>query len=388
MEVFTCWIGEQEKEIRNIKAKTTVQDVILALLREHLQSLLMGELPSDACPDNLPLLIKRLWREFSLYDESPRGIFEIPYRQSIYRVHPASPDSVYRLRMNDSEYKCEWNESRIQNDEIELTKAILKQAERISDQNRIIKQIDREIIHNQTIGFNLGDVVGIEELLEISDNLVELQKGVQLAEHKMNQLQNEIDQSRHSKIAPPTAPPSDQNNIDQSRSSWSSSSHASSNTSTNNRNSLNASSFSSFTSSSSLNPSSNSMMMSHTIESSSYKSSSSISNLTATDFVAKSFAKSEYCTLPNMKKMRERPASKHAPLKRRDVEPPSSTIAPPGGHRFEQINILRRSVSDMHLVKEKRFSQKGYDKNDTDSDTGFSSLDSFDGDAAKCETLV
>ena len=25
MEVFTCWIGEQEKEIRNIKTKTTVQ---------------------------------------------------------------------------------------------------------------------------------------------------------------------------------------------------------------------------------------------------------------------------------------------------------------------------------------------------------------------------
>lgn len=380
MEVFTCWIGEQEKEIRNIKTKTTVQDVILALLREHLQSLLIGELPSNACPDNLSYLIKRLWREFSLYDESSRGIFEIPYRQSICRVHPASPDSVYRLRMNDCEY--EWNESRIQNDEIELTKAILKQAERISDQNRIIKQIDRDIIHNQTIGFNLGDVVGIDELLEISDNLVELQKGVQLAEHKMNQLQNEIDQSRQNCHI---APPSDENNIpvDQSRSSWSSSSHASS--SSTNRNSLNASLFSSFTSSSSsLNPSST--MMSHINDSlsKSYQSSSSISNLTATDFILK--PKSEYCTLPNMKKMRERPASKHAPLKRRDVEPPA--IAPPGGHRFEQINILRRSVSEMHLVKEKRFSQKGYDKNDTDSDTGFSSLDSFDGDAAKCETLV
>ena len=32
-----------------------------------------------------------------------------------------------------------------------MTKAILKQAERISDQNRIIKQIDRDIIHNQTV---------------------------------------------------------------------------------------------------------------------------------------------------------------------------------------------------------------------------------------------
>ena len=84
--------------------KCKLSDVILALLREHLQSLLVGELPSNACPDNLPYLIKRLWREFSLYDESSRGIFEIPYRQSICRVHPASPDSVYRLRMNDSEY--------------------------------------------------------------------------------------------------------------------------------------------------------------------------------------------------------------------------------------------------------------------------------------------
>ena len=165
----------------------------------------------------------------------------------------------------------------------------------------------------------------------------------------MNQLQNEIDQSRQNCHI---APPSGENNIpiDQSRSSWSSSSHASS--SSTNRNSLNASLFSSFTSSSSsLNPSST--MMSHTNESlsKSYQSSSSISNLTATDFILKS--KSEYCTLPNMKKMRERPASKHAPLKRRDVEPPA--IAPPGGHRFEQINILRRSVSEMHLVKEKRF---------------------------------
>ena len=79
-------------------------DVIVALLREHLQSLLIGELPSNACPDNLSYLIKHLWREFSLYDESSRGIFEIPYRQSICRVHPASPDSVYRLRMNDCEY--------------------------------------------------------------------------------------------------------------------------------------------------------------------------------------------------------------------------------------------------------------------------------------------
>jgi len=375
MEVFTCWIGEQEKEIRNIKTKTTVQDVILALLREHLQSLLIGELPSNACPDNLSFLIKRLWREFSLYDESSRGIFAIPYRQSIFRIHPASPDSVFRLRMNDSEF--EWNESRTQNDEIELTKAILKQAERISDQNRIIKQIDRDIIHNQTIGFNLGDVVGIEELLEISDNLVELQKGVQLAEHKMNQLQNEID--HQVAIAPPCGEKIIP--IDQSRSSWSSSSHAS--TSSTNRNSLNASLFSSFTSSSSsLNP----FSTIHTNESfsKSYQSSSSISNLTSNDFILK--PKSEYCTLPNMTKIHERPASKHAPLKRRDVEPPA--IAPPGGHRFEQINILRRSVSEMHLVKEKRFSQKGYDKNDTDSDTGFSSLDSFDGDAAKCETLV
>lgn len=165
----------------------------------------------------------------------------------------------------------------------------------------------------------------------------------------MNQLQNEIDQSRQNCHI---APPSGENNIpiDQSRSSWSSSSHASS--SSTNRNSLNASLFSSFTSSSSsLNPSST--MMSHTNESlsKSYQSSSSISNLTATDFILK--PKSEYCTLPNMKKMRERPASKHAPLKRRDVEPPA--IAPPGGHRFEQINILRRSVSEMHLVKEKRF---------------------------------
>ena len=177
-------------------------------------------------------------------------------------------------------------------------------------------------------------------------NFIKSFQGVQLAEHKMNQLQNEIDQSRHQ-----IAPPSDENTIDQSRSSWSSSSHASSSSSTN-RNSLNASLFSSFTSSSSsLNPSSTTM--SHTNESlsKSYQSSSSISNLTATDFVLK--PKSEYCTLPNMKKMRERPASKHAPLKRRDVEPPA--IAPPGGHRFEQINILRRSVSEMHLVKEKRF---------------------------------
>lgn len=167
----------------------------------------------------------------------------------------------------------------------------------------------------------------------------------------MNQLQNEIDESRHKTLSPPSGG----NTIDQSRSSWSSSSHASSSrdSSSTNRNSLNASLFSSFTSSSSsLNPSSTTM--SHTNESlsKSYQSSSSISNLTASDFVMKQ-PKSEYCTLPNMKKMRERPASKHAPLKRRDVEPPA--IASPGGHRFEQINILRRSVSEMHLVKEKRF---------------------------------
>ena len=98
-KMFVTGLNPQ-KHCRNFK----FSDVILALLREHLQSLLIGELPSNACPENLSYLIKRLWREFSLYDESSRGTFEIPYRQSICRVHPASPDSVYRLRMNDCEY--------------------------------------------------------------------------------------------------------------------------------------------------------------------------------------------------------------------------------------------------------------------------------------------
>ena len=35
--------------------------------------------------------------------------------------------------------------------EVQLTKAILKQAERISDQNRILKQLDQDIEATQTV---------------------------------------------------------------------------------------------------------------------------------------------------------------------------------------------------------------------------------------------
>ena len=38
-------------------------------------------------------------------------------------------------------------------DEISITRAILRQAERISEQNIILKQIDREIISNQTVTY-------------------------------------------------------------------------------------------------------------------------------------------------------------------------------------------------------------------------------------------
>ena len=31
MDVFSCWIGEQEKEIRNVKKTTTVKGLILKI---------------------------------------------------------------------------------------------------------------------------------------------------------------------------------------------------------------------------------------------------------------------------------------------------------------------------------------------------------------------
>ena len=86
-------------------------------------------------------------------------------------------------------------------------------------------------------------------------------------------------------------------------------------------------------------------------------------------------------TLPNLKKMFSRPTffgfktnrkHLHAPSVRKDIIPDN----------IQKVNILRRSVSELHIAS------KNYgDKHDTDSDTGFSSLDSFDGDA-NLETLV
>ena len=85
----------------------------------------------------------------------------------------------------------------------------------------------------------------------------------------------------------------------------------------------------------------------------------------------------------------------HTPIIRRDLPPEMPKLRP----KMKQMSrsghypIMKRSVSEMHLPRNtnsknsKNFGEK-IEKLDTDSDTGFSSLDSFDGESRDLETLV
>ena len=89
------------------------------------------------------------------------------------------------------------------------------------------------------------------------------------------------------------------------------------------------------------------------------------------------FGKNRYSTLnENPKKISEIHNSVHTPIIRRDLPPEKAKYG-------RRTHYMKRSVSEMHLPL-----KFGAEKLDTDSDTGFSSLDSFDGESRDLETLV
>merc|ERR1712193_237178 len=102
---------------------------------------------------NVPNLTKRLISDFGIFTET----HEIEPLRPVMSLLPTT--SFYRLKMKTNEETCGFGD----NDEINLTRAILRQAERISEQSAILKQIDRDIISNQTIGLHHNDIIQVEE---------------------------------------------------------------------------------------------------------------------------------------------------------------------------------------------------------------------------------
>jgi len=327
-EVFSCWIGEQEKEIRNVKPSTTVKDVLIALLKEHLYTVLSSGIDDEDVRQSLPGLTKQLMSDFAIY----MNCIEVDHAKYVTTL-PAM--NVYKMRMKQP---ADALHHANQSDEINITRAILLQAERISEQNMILKQIDRDIISSQTACLHSNDIIRVDELQMISDSIHDLTRSIDQAESRVYYLQNQI----NAKV-----------NCINSRQHQHKNHHHRQQ------------------SSESDNPFDKKAHKSH--RHLHQKLASNKGRITPSPQIQSPDL--------NSSQRRKQTGSEHKPVIRRDVEP----VKHSANHKAKQfvgVNTkLVRSMSEMHLTQHKKYI-------DTDSDTGFSSLDSFDEDNGKSETLV
>jgi len=355
---FTVWVGQQEKEIRNLKEKTTIADVVSALLREHLRTIFVND---ERFAASLPYLCRSLRESFTVrlvnYDGSGA---DIPGNQKILEViaREIQPTN-YVLKMMESP-AC--SKSLDQLDEIEIIRGILLQDQRISEQKIILQSLDTEIneISTHQDFSPAEEIVQLEEIIQISDKLVKLQQEITIVEEKATILFDEIEQNKNQKVLPQrsaTLPRKPKPSIDfyHGRSESDSSSE-----------------------------STNFYMP---VKSNTIHHSATLPRRLQGAKPEVPFVKSIV--------IEGNRASLHEPAIRRDIEPEREG-------RFLQkwpsMNIIRRSVSEMHLCKETsvRTVSTKIDKIDTDSDTGISSLHSSDNEFSsfvannlvKCETLV
>jgi len=371
---FTVWVGQQEKEIRNLKEKTTIADVVSALLREHLRTIFVND---ERFAASLPYLCRSLRESFTVrlvnYDGSGA---DIPGNQKILEViareiqptnyvlkmmeSPACSKSLGRRLHLDFDHFCIFVIDEL--DEIEIIRGILLQDQRISEQKIILQSLDTEIneISTHQDFSPAEEIVQLEEIIQISDKLVKLQQEITIVEEKATILFDEIEQNKNQKVLPQrsaTLPRKPKPSIDfyHGRSESDSSSE-----------------------------STNFYMP---VKSNTIHHSATLPRRLQGAKPEVPFVKSIV--------IEGNRASLHEPAIRRDIEPEREG-------RFLQkwpsMNIIRRSVSEMHLCKETsvRTVSTKIDKIDTDSDTGISSLHSSDNEFSsfvannlvKCETLV
>lgn len=378
---FTVWVGQQEKEIRNIKPKTTISDVISALLREHLRSIFVAD---DRFVASLPYLCHNLKDSFVIRLVSYDGTsIQLDNNKSILKlIQNENQPTNYVLKMLETQMD-DFVGGNVyeQLDEIEVIRGILLQDQRISEQKIILQNLDSEIqLMSSNQELVSSEEVELQEFISISSKLLDLQEKISFVEAEAIDLFDEIEQNKNLDqnhksvqnrpiIAPPQMPPTISRSATLPRKP---------------------------------KPTPD-FYHGRSDSDSSYDSgyqpikSNSVHYSATLPRRPKSDIKQVNGQLTNQVVDQPR-ASVHVPAVRRDIEPEMENNFL---SKWPSMNIIRRSVSEMHLTKEpsiRNITDK-IDKIDTDSDTGISSLHSSDNESfpsaqfiennlIKCETLV